>query len=82
MFDKIVLATDLSTDWDHVIGCAEDLRALGATQAVLTHVLVTRGLVGAGDVPESEARPKLKEQRGQLELQGFEVTFPWWSWAF
>jgi len=50
MFDKIVLATDLSTDWDHVIGCAEDLRALGATQAVLTHVLVTRGLVGAGDV--------------------------------
>jgi nucleotide-binding universal stress UspA family protein len=74
MFGKIVLATDLSTDWDHIIGCTEELRALGATQAVLTHVLVPRGLVGASDVAESEAQPKLEEQRKLLELQGFEVT--------
>ncbi len=74
MFEKIILATDLSPMWDEIIGCAEEFRALGCKQAVLTHVLVTKGLVGADAALESEAQPKLEAQRKQLELQGFEVV--------
>jgi hypothetical protein len=29
MFEKIVLATDLSADWDQITRCIEELRALG-----------------------------------------------------
>jgi hypothetical protein len=63
MFEKIVLATDLSTDWDQITRCIEELRALGCTRAILTHVLVTQGLVGADLVAESAAQPKLEEKR-------------------
>jgi nucleotide-binding universal stress UspA family protein len=73
MFEKMVLATDLSTDWDHIIGCAEELRVLGCTRAILTHILVTKGLVGADVSGESAAQPKLEEQKRILESQGFDV---------
>lgn len=71
MFEKIVLATDLSPEWDQIIGCSEEFRALGCKQAILTHVIVTKGLVGADDVAQSE--PKLEAQRKRLESLGFEV---------
>jgi nucleotide-binding universal stress UspA family protein len=74
MFEKMVLATDLSTDWDRIVGCAEALRVLGCRQAILTHVLVTKGLVGADVATESAAQPKMEEQKRQLELQGFDVA--------
>jgi hypothetical protein len=31
MFEKIVLATDFSTDWDQIIACAAEFKALGCT---------------------------------------------------
>jgi len=31
MFKKIVLATDLSADWDQIIACAAEFKALGCT---------------------------------------------------
>jgi nucleotide-binding universal stress UspA family protein len=74
MFEKIVLATDLSADWDQITRCIEELRALGCTRAILTHVLLTQGLVGADVVAESIAQPKLEEQKRHLESQGFEVV--------
>lgn len=74
MFEKMVLATDLSTDWDRIVGCAEELKVLGCRHAILTYVLVTKGLVGVDVTAESAARPKIEEQKRQLELQGFEVT--------
>jgi nucleotide-binding universal stress UspA family protein len=74
MFEKLVLATDLSADWDHIVGCAEEFRALGCTRAILSHVLVTKGLVGADVTAESAAQPKLEEQKRQLEAQGFDVV--------
>jgi nucleotide-binding universal stress UspA family protein len=73
MFERIVLATDLSSEWDQIIGCAEELKALGCTRAILTHVIVTKGLVGADVVAQSALRPKLEAQGKQLESQGFEV---------
>ena len=29
MLEKMVLATDLSEDWDRIVGCGAELRALG-----------------------------------------------------
>lgn len=73
MFEKIVLATDLSSEWDQIVGCAEEFRALGCTRTILTHVIVTKGLVGVDTFAESEAGPKLEAQKKQLESQGFDV---------
>lgn len=74
MFERAVFATDLSSDWDDIIGCAGGIKALGCGQVVLTHVLVAKGSEGAGVVAEAEARPKLAEQSKQLASQGFTVT--------
>ncbi len=73
MFEKIVLATDLSDDWDQIVGCAGEFRVLGCAQLILTHVIVTKGLVGADSALLSEAQPKLEEQARQLESLGFDV---------
>jgi nucleotide-binding universal stress UspA family protein len=73
MFEKVVLATDLSSDWDQIIGCAGEFRALGCKQAILTHVIVTKGLVGADSAGQTESLPKLEAQRKHLESLGLEV---------
>jgi nucleotide-binding universal stress UspA family protein len=73
MFETIVLATDLSADWDRIIACAAEFKALGCTRAILTHVLTTKGLVGADAVAQLLSEPKLEEQKRQLEAHGFEV---------
>jgi nucleotide-binding universal stress UspA family protein len=73
MFETIVLATDLSADWDRIIACAAEFKALGCTRAILTHVITTKGLVGADAVAQLLSEPKLDEQRRQLEAHGFEV---------
>jgi len=74
MLEKVLLATDLSEDWDLIVGCGAELRALGASQAILTHVIVTKGLVGVEESARAAARPRLEEQKSQLESQGFEVV--------
>lgn len=74
MLETMVLATDLSMDWDLIINCGAELRAVGGSKAILTHVIVTKGLVGADESLPSAARLKLEEQESQLESQGFEVV--------
>ena len=73
MFEKTVLATDLSADWDQIIACAAEFKALGCTHAILTHVITTKGLVGADAVAQLLSEPKLEEQKKQLEAHGFDV---------
>jgi len=73
MFEKIVLATDLSTDWDQIIACAAEFKAFGCSQTILTHVIVTKGLVGTDAVAQLAAEPKLEEQKEQLKAHGFDV---------
>jgi nucleotide-binding universal stress UspA family protein len=73
MFKKIVLATDLSTDWDQIIACAAEFKALGCTHAILTHVIVAKGLVGADVVVRLESEPELEQQKKQLQAHGFNV---------
>lgn len=73
MFRKAVLATDLSPDWDDIIACAGELKAFGISQAILTHVIGTKGLAGSREAALSEVQPKLEEQRRQLASLGLEV---------
>lgn len=73
MFEKIVLATDLSAEWEKIIDCAGEFRTLGCTQAILAHVIVSKGLVGVDTAARSECEPILEAQRKQLESLGFEV---------
>ncbi len=73
MFEKVVMATDLSDDWDAIIACAGEFKTLGCRRVVLTHVLVAKGLVGTDTAALAEARPRLEAQKARLEDQGFEV---------
>ena len=74
MFEKIVLATDLSPAWDEIVSCAGEFKALGCSQVILTHVITVKFMTGMEGMLEAEARPKLKAQRRQLEAQGLQVT--------
>lgn len=74
MSRKAVLATDLSSGWDDIIACAGELKAFGVSHTILTHVIVTKGMVGSSEAALSEARPKLEEQSRELASLGCEVT--------
>jgi nucleotide-binding universal stress UspA family protein len=74
MFEKIVLATDLSPAWNEIIACASELKALGCSRVILTHVITIKFLTGMEGKLEAEAWPKLERQAAQLEAQGLQVT--------
>jgi nucleotide-binding universal stress UspA family protein len=74
MFEKVVLATDLSPAWDEIVSCAGEFRALGFFQVILTHVITVKFLGGLEASWRAEARPLLEKQRSRLEAQGLIVT--------
>lgn len=74
MFDKIVLATDLSPAWDEIVACAGEFKALGCSQVILTHVITVKFMGGLDATLKAEAQPKLEAQKRQLEAQGLQVT--------
>lgn len=73
MFETIVLATDLSPAWEEIIACAGELKALGCSRVILTHVTGVKFFMGMEGKLEAEARTGLKKQAAQLEAQGFQV---------
>jgi nucleotide-binding universal stress UspA family protein len=73
MFERIVLATDLSPDWNKILGCAEEFKSLGCERIILTHVIVAKGTTDAHSAASSEVLPTLVAQKKQLESQGFNV---------
>jgi nucleotide-binding universal stress UspA family protein len=74
MFEKIVLATDLSPAWDEIVACAGEFKALGASEVILTHVITVKFMGGLEATLKAEAQPKLEAQRQQLRAQGFEAS--------
>jgi nucleotide-binding universal stress UspA family protein len=74
MFDKIVLATDLSPAWDDLVDCATEFRLLGCTRIILTHVITATFFAGLAESLRSEAQPALEQQKQRLVAQGFEVV--------
>ncbi len=74
MFERIVLATDLSPAWDEVVACAGEFKALGCKQIILTYVISVKFMAGMEGSLQAAARPKLEAQQQQLEAQGLQVT--------
>jgi nucleotide-binding universal stress UspA family protein len=73
MFGKIILATDLSPAWDEVIDCATELRPLGCTRIILTHVITASFFIGLTESWRAEAQAPLDQQKQRIAAQGFEV---------
>jgi nucleotide-binding universal stress UspA family protein len=74
MFEKIVLATDLSPAWDEIVTCGGEFKALGCSQVILTHVITVKFMGGLEATLRAEAQPRLEAQRRQLEAQGLQVS--------
>jgi nucleotide-binding universal stress UspA family protein len=74
MFENVMLATDLSPAWDEIVACAGELKALGCSRIILTHVTGVKFLLGMEGKLEAEARAGLEKQAAHLKNQGFQVT--------
>ena len=74
MFEKIVLATDLSPAWDELVDCAAEFRLLGCTRIILTHVITATFFAGLTESLRAEAQAPLDQQKQRLVAQGFEVV--------
>jgi len=74
MFEKIVLANDLSSAWDEIVACAGEFKAMGASEIILTHVITVLFLGGMDGALRAEAQPKLEKQKQFLQGQGFKVS--------
>ncbi len=73
MFKKMVLATDLSPDWDEIIACAGEFKVLGVNEIILTHVITVKFLAGVEEKLRMEAEPHVRAQAESLAAQGFQV---------
>jgi nucleotide-binding universal stress UspA family protein len=74
MFENVILATDLSPAWDEIVACAGELKALGCSRVILTHVITLKFLMGMEGKLESEAWSRLERQAAQLKAQGLQVN--------
>ena len=74
MFEKIVLATDLSPAWDELVDCAANFRLLGCSRIILTHVITTAFFTGLTESLRAEAQAPLDQQKQRLAALGFEVV--------
>ena len=74
MFDKILIATDLSKASDRVLACARGLIPLGAKTAILVHALGIKPLEEMRHGMAHFIEPYLKKQRELLETEGFQAT--------
>lgn len=74
MFQKILLATDLSSASDCLLQCAGELKTAGVRQVVLAHAIYVAYTPGLEDALKNEASPMLARQKQFLEEAGFEVV--------
>jgi len=74
MFDKILIATDLSKASDGVLDCARGLIPLGVKSAVLVHALGIQYLEQMRHGMAQFIEPYLKRQQKLLEAQGFQAS--------
>jgi nucleotide-binding universal stress UspA family protein len=74
IFDRVVLATDLTPAWDQIVGCGGELRKLGCFGVILTYVITPNFFGGPGESLPAPAASRLAAQRRVLEEQGLEVV--------
>ncbi len=74
IFDRVVMATDLSPAWDQIVACEGELQKLGCSGVVLTYVVTPNFFGGPGEALRSTAASRLDHQRRVLEGGGLAVT--------
>lgn len=73
MFQRIILAHDLSPTWDEIVACAGEFKALGCSHIILTHVITVLYLGGMEGALREAGREHLEAQKTRLESLGFTV---------
>ena len=73
IFDRVVMATDLSPAWDQIVACGGELRRLGCFSVILTYVITPNFFGGPGESLPPPAASRLAAQRRVLEEKGLEV---------
>jgi nucleotide-binding universal stress UspA family protein len=73
MFEKIILATDLTSAWDDLVDYAAEFRQLGCIRIILTHVITGTFFTGLTESLRAEVQAPLEQQKQRLAAQGFEV---------
>jgi len=68
------MATDLSPAWDEIVSCGGEIRHLGGSLVILTHVVTPDFFAAAAKESRQQAEPRLAHQRRQLEAQGLKVV--------
>ena len=71
MFDKILIASDLSEASSEMIRCTQGLRLLGSREAILFHALRIRHLEDLKYELARLAEPRLQKQKDELEALSF-----------
>jgi nucleotide-binding universal stress UspA family protein len=74
VFETVIMATDLSPAWDEIASCGGELRHLGCSVVILTHVITTNFFALGFEDQRQQAEPRLKDQRRRLEAQGLKVV--------
>jgi nucleotide-binding universal stress UspA family protein len=73
IFDRVVMATDLSPAWDQIVSCGGELLRLGCSSVILTYVITPNFFGGPGESLSPPATSRLAAQRRVLEEKGLEV---------
>ncbi|MGB9611236.1 MAG: universal stress protein, partial [Bryobacteraceae bacterium] len=74
MFEKILIASDLSAASDSLVRCAAGLKRLGSREALLVHALCMRHYRDMRAVVEPMIEPRLRAQAEMLERAGFRAA--------
>jgi nucleotide-binding universal stress UspA family protein len=73
IFNRVVMATDLSLAWDQIVTCGGELLELGCWRVILTYVVTPNLFGGPGKSLPRPAASRLTAQRRVLEEKGLEV---------
>jgi nucleotide-binding universal stress UspA family protein len=73
IFDRVVMATDLTPAWDQIVSCGGELLKLGGGRVILTYVITPNLFGGPGEGLPPQAASCLAAQRRALSDQGLQV---------
>jgi nucleotide-binding universal stress UspA family protein len=73
IFDRVVMATDLTPAWDQIVEWGGELLRLGCFRVILAYVITPNLFGGPGESLPPQAALRLAEQRRLLADQGLEV---------
>jgi nucleotide-binding universal stress UspA family protein len=73
LFDRVVMATDLSPAWDEIVFYGGELLELGCRSVILTYVITPNLFDSPGESLPPQSATRLEKQRQSLVDRGLEV---------